>query len=87
MSCHIYRNVRLGYYRDYSIRTSAINKALSLPARRPGRTTNLSSSRPTETRLDVYIQTSRTEDHDDIGNQVDGEQYEMGSMRMGLSNP
>ena len=67
--------------------TSAINKALRVPPTRPtqpGRSTNSSGSRP-EPSFGVYIQTSRTVDQGDIGNQVRGDQYEMESIRT-LSN-
>ena len=31
MSSHVYRNMRLGFYKDYTISTSAINRAIKVP--------------------------------------------------------
>ena len=33
MSSYVYRNMRLGFYRDYSVTTSAINRALQGPGK------------------------------------------------------
>jgi len=37
MSSYVYRNMRLGFYRDYSTPTSAINRALQDPGQSQAR--------------------------------------------------
>jgi len=78
LSCYIYRNVRLGVFRDYSIRTSAINKALKSavpPLNQSTSPSNSSRRQPIET-SPVQTRSTRSVDQD-TGTQVGGELYEL----------
>jgi hypothetical protein len=74
LSCYIYRNVRLGIYRDYSIRTSAISEALRNPVPHTNQQSSASRSEPTET---SFVQSTRSVHQGDAGTQVEGDLYEL----------
>lgn len=75
MSCYVYRHVRLGLYRDASIRSSVIIKALGGLDSHPNHSSyNQSSSRPTET---TYSQSIRDVDQEETGIRIEGDLYEL----------
>ena len=74
LSCYIYRNVRLGIYRDYSMRTSAISEALRRPVPHPNQQSSASRSEPTET---APVPGTRSVQQGDTGTQVEGGSYEL----------
>jgi hypothetical protein len=79
VACYIYRNVRLGVFRDYSIRTSAINKALETPVppvNQSSSSSNSSRRKPIGTSSD-QTRSTRSVDQDDTGTQMGGELYEL----------
>ena len=66
MLCHIYRNIRLGHYNDYSIRSSMIDRALASPVTPGLGRPAVASEYPTESSFGIKMETRRAHETTDM---------------------